>query len=44
MKVAALSEALLGGQLFVVPVSDRAPELKAEALCKPPQPTTSKWG
>lgn len=34
MKIAALSAALLGSQLFVMPVSDRVPELKAEALCK----------
>ncbi|MBR0714033.1 hypothetical protein [Bradyrhizobium liaoningense] len=34
MKIAALSTALLGSQLFVMPVSDRVPELKVEALCK----------
>jgi hypothetical protein len=34
MKIAALSAALLGSQLFVMPVSDRVPELKVEALCK----------
>lgn len=34
MKIAALSAAFLGGQLFVMPVSDRVPELKVEALCK----------
>jgi hypothetical protein len=33
MKIAALSAALLGSQLFVTPISDRVPELKAEALC-----------
>ncbi len=34
MKIAALSAALLGSQLFVMPISDRVPELKVEALCK----------
>src|SRR5258708_39865202 len=34
MKIAELSAALLGSQLFVMPVSDRVPELKAEALCR----------
>jgi hypothetical protein len=34
MKIATLSAALLGGHFFVMPVSDRVPELKAEALCR----------
>ncbi|MBR0785142.1 hypothetical protein [Bradyrhizobium iriomotense] len=34
MSMAALSAALLGAQLFVMPVSDRVPELKVEATCK----------
>jgi hypothetical protein len=34
MKIAALFAALLGSQLFVMPVSDRVPELKVEAMCK----------
>ncbi|MBB4372470.1 hypothetical protein GGD63_005278 [Bradyrhizobium sp. cir1] len=34
MTIAALSAALLGTQLFVMPVSDRVPELKVEATCK----------
>jgi hypothetical protein len=34
MDIAALSAALLGSQLFVMPVSDRVPELKVEVMCK----------
>ncbi|UVO26482.1 hypothetical protein [Bradyrhizobium arachidis] len=34
MKMAALFAALLGSQLFVIPVSERVPELKVEATCK----------
>ncbi|GLR88025.1 hypothetical protein [Bradyrhizobium iriomotense] len=34
MMIAAVSAALLGSQLLVVPVSDRVPELKVEAMCK----------
>lgn len=34
MKIVALSAAFLGSQLFVMPISDRVPELKVEALCK----------
>ncbi|GAA0007647.1 hypothetical protein BRDID11002_76530 [Bradyrhizobium diazoefficiens] len=34
MTMAALSAALLGTQLLVMPVSDRVPELKVEATCQ----------
>jgi hypothetical protein len=34
MTIAALSAALLGSQLLVMPVSDRVPELKVEVMCK----------
>jgi hypothetical protein len=34
MTIAALSAALLGTQLLVMPVSDRVPELKVEATCQ----------
>ena len=44
MKLAALSAALLGSQLFVMPVSDRVPELKVEASCRATTATDKTMG
>ncbi|MCP3444646.1 hypothetical protein [Bradyrhizobium sp. CCGUVB14] len=44
MKIAALSAAFLGSQLFVIPVSDRVPELKVEAQCQATTATDKAMG
>ena len=44
MKLAALSAALLGSQLIVMPVSDRVPELKVEASCRATTATDKTMG
>ncbi|WP_234683927.1 hypothetical protein [Bradyrhizobium monzae] len=44
MKIAALSAAFLGSQLFVMPVSDRVPELKVEAQCQATTATDKAMG
>lgn len=44
MKGALLSLALLGSQSVMIPVSDRVPHLKVEALCKETSATDKAMG